>query len=190
MSALHCGARWCRAHRHTVPGVVHCFTGSRQELEACLELGLHIGITGWVCDERPERGGAQLAALLPLIPGTHSWRRAASPPCSDATTFAAFCCACVVLACPVCPLPVHLFTSRGMPRPCPADDRLLIETDCPYLTPRSITPSKSRPQRNEPALLPHVLAAVAAARGETPEQTARITTANARALFRLPDASQ
>ena len=42
-----------------------------------------------------------------------------------------------------------------------------------------------RPRRNEPALLPHVLAAVAAARGETVEHTARITTDNARALFGL-----
>ena len=74
----------------------------------------------------------------------------------------------------------------SVPLLCNADDRLLIETDCPYLTPRSITPSKARPQRNEPALLPHVLAAVAAARGETPERTAQLTTANARALFRLP----
>jgi TatD DNase family protein len=64
--------------RRTVPGVVHCFTGSKEELEACLEQGLSIGITGWVCDDRPERGGAELAALLPLIPGMcqqqwHAW---------------------------------------------------------------------------------------------------------------------
>lgn len=62
----------------------------------------------------------------------------------------------------------------------------MIETDCPYLTPRSITPSKARPQRNEPALLPHVLRAVAAARGEAEEHTAAVTTANAAAFFRLP----
>lgn len=70
----------------------------------------------------------------------------------------------------------------------PAADQLLIETDCPYLAPRTIKPSKARPQRCEPALLPHVLAAVAAARGESVEQTAAITTANARRLFRLGDA--
>lgn len=36
-----------------LPGaVLHCFTGTRQELEACLANGLYIGITGWVCDER------------------------------------------------------------------------------------------------------------------------------------------
>ena len=66
--------------------MVHCFTGTKDELLQALDLGLYIGITGWVCDERPERGGAELAALLPLIP----------------------------------------------------DDRLLIETDGPYLTPRNI----------------------------------------------------
>ena len=32
--------------------VVHCFTGTRSELEIYLEMGLYIGITGWICDER------------------------------------------------------------------------------------------------------------------------------------------
>lgn len=31
-----------------VPGMLHCFTGNGEELRQCLELGLHIGITGWV----------------------------------------------------------------------------------------------------------------------------------------------
>jgi hypothetical protein len=31
-----------------VPGMLHCFTGSGAELQECLALGLHIGITGWV----------------------------------------------------------------------------------------------------------------------------------------------
>ena len=56
-------------------------------MEGALALGLHVGVTGWACDERPGRGGDALAALLHLIP----------------------------------------------------DDRLLLETDAPYLTPRSIT---------------------------------------------------
>lgn len=80
------------------------------------------------------------------------------------------------------------FTAPHHPLPCLAADRLLIETDCPYLTPRTIKPTKVRPQRCEPALLPHVLAAVAAARGESVEHTAAVTTANARRLFRLGDA--
>lgn len=45
--------------------VVHCFTGNGEELDVCLALGLSIGITGWVCDERR---GLELRALLPRIP--------------------------------------------------------------------------------------------------------------------------
>ena len=45
--------------------VAHCFTGSASELEACLALGLCIGITGWICDERR---GAHLLPLMPTIP--------------------------------------------------------------------------------------------------------------------------
>jgi TatD DNase family protein len=52
--------------------------------------------------------------------------------------------------------------------------------------PRSIQPSKARPNRNEPALLPHVLKAVAAARGESEEQVAQQTTAVACKFFGLP----
>jgi TatD DNase family protein len=46
-------------------GVAHCFTGAAPELDGYLELGLAIGITGWICDERR---GAHLAALMPRIP--------------------------------------------------------------------------------------------------------------------------
>lgn len=63
-------------------------------------------------------------------------------------------------------------------------DRLLIETDAPYLLPRDLKP-KPPHRRNEPMYLAHVCAAVAAARGETPEQTALLTTANARLFFAL-----
>jgi len=46
-------------------GVVHCFTGSRAALERYLALDLHIGITGWICDERR---GAHLRELVRVIP--------------------------------------------------------------------------------------------------------------------------
>src|SRR5688572_6320168 len=46
-------------------GVAHCFTGGPKELEAYLKLDLHVGVTGWVCDERR---GAELRAAVPLIP--------------------------------------------------------------------------------------------------------------------------
>jgi TatD DNase family protein len=45
--------------------VAHCFTGSGAELEACLELGLYIGITGWICDERR---GHHLRDIVGMIP--------------------------------------------------------------------------------------------------------------------------
>jgi TatD DNase family protein len=64
------------------------------------------------------------------------------------------------------------------------NDRLLIETDAPYLLPRDMTPlPKSR--RNEPAFLPHIAAAVARLRGESLESVAEATTRNAMALFAL-----
>jgi len=68
-------------------------------------------------------------------------------------------------------------------------DRLLLETDAPYLVPRSIAPARARPRRNEPCLLPHVAAAVAAARGLELAQVAAATTANAERVFGLGRAS-
>jgi len=112
------------------PAVAHCFTGSAEELRAYLELGLYIGITGWICDERR---GQHLVELV-----------------------------------------------REIPR-----DRLLIETDAPYLTPRDLRP-QPRARRNEPAFLPHILRAVARARGEAPEALAEATTRNAKAFFGIP----
>ena len=119
-------------HQPQLQGVLHCFTGNKKQLQRALAAGLHIGITGWICDDRPERGGAELASLLPLIP----------------------------------------------------DDRLMIETDAPYLTPRQI-PKKQRPHRNEPALLPWVLQKVAEARGQSEDHVAAITTENAKRMFSL-----
>jgi TatD DNase family protein len=115
-----------KEHRVT-RGVAHCFTAGHPERDAYLDLGLHIGITGWINDER--RG-------------------------------------------------LHL---REVVRRIPAD-RLMIETDAPYLLPRDMKPApKSR--RNEPAYLPHVARVIAAARGVTTEQVASETTATARAFF-------
>ena len=111
------------------PGVAHCFTGEKAELHSYLDLGLHIGITGWICDERRGRH------LLELV--------------------------------------------REIPR-----DRLLLETDAPYLTPRSLHP-QPRARRNEPAFLPHILQTVARALGRPPEEVAAETTQNALRLFQL-----
>lgn len=47
-------------------GVVHCFTEGEKEAQAYLELGLDLGITGWICD--PARGGSLRSAIrsIPL----------------------------------------------------------------------------------------------------------------------------
>ncbi len=63
-------------------------------------------------------------------------------------------------------------------------ERLLLETDAPYLLPRDLVPAPQS-RRNEPMYLPHVAAARAAARAESREPGAATTTANARAFFGL-----
>ncbi len=120
-----------RPYLSQLPGaVLHCFTGDRIQLHACLDAGLSIGITGWICDERR---GTGLLALLPEIPL----------------------------------------------------DRLLLETDAPWLLPRDMKP-KPKSGRNEPAFLPHIAKRVAQQLNVSPEHLAKQTTDNARRLFRLP----
>ncbi len=64
------------------------------------------------------------------------------------------------------------------------EDRLLLETDAPYLSPEPV-----RGQRpNEPAMIRHTAQCVAEIRGITLEELAAQTTRNARRLFRLPEA--
>lgn len=46
--------------------VLHCFTGDQAFLTRCLDLDLHIGVTGWICDERR---GTALRRSVPVIPG-------------------------------------------------------------------------------------------------------------------------
>lgn len=113
-----------------LPGaVVHCFTGTAEELAECLALGLSVGITGWVCDERRGMG---LRELLPQIP----------------------------------------------------TERLLLETDAPYLLPRDMRPRPTS-RRNEPCFLPHIVQQVALWRGEDADWLGQQTDANSRRLFRL-----
>ena len=117
-------------HASLRDAVAHCFTGQAEELEAYLELGLAIGITGWICDERR---GQHLKSIVGRIPA----------------------------------------------------DRLMIETDSPYLLPRSLRP-KPEGRRNEPAFLLEVARVVAEARGESVEALAASTTATAERFFGLP----
>lgn len=111
-------------------GVAHCFTAGAEELDSYLDLGLAIGITGWICDERR---GVHLRPLMARIPA----------------------------------------------------ERLMIETDGPYLLPRDLAP-KPTSRRNEPSYLAHIARAIAAARGEPFATLAAATAATARRLFHLP----
>lgn len=109
--------------------VAHCFTGTEAELLTYIDMGLYIGITGWICDERR---GAHLQDIVKHIPL----------------------------------------------------DRLLIETDAPYLLPRSLQP-KPKSRRNEPQFLPEVLRVVAAAMELDDATIARHTTQNAERFFAI-----
>ena len=64
-------------------------------------------------------------------------------------------------------------------------DRLMIETDAPYLLPRTLKPKPSH-RRNEPAFLPHICEEIARDRSEDPALTAANSAATARRFFRLP----
>jgi TatD DNase family protein len=110
-------------------GVAHCFTEGPPELEEYLDLGLYIGVTGWVCDERR---GLALREAVPKIP----------------------------------------------------KERLMIETDAPYLLPRDLNASV-KTRRNEPCNLPHIAAAIATLRHETLESLAASSTSNAVRFFGL-----
>jgi TatD DNase family protein len=63
-------------------------------------------------------------------------------------------------------------------------ERLLLETDAPYLLPRDL-PEKPRSRRNEPSYLPHILNRVADAMGKPVERVAEATKANTERLFKL-----
>jgi TatD DNase family protein len=113
-----------------VPAMVsHCFTGNKQELKQCLDAGMYIGITGWLCDERR---GQELRDIVNIIPL----------------------------------------------------NRLLIETDAPYLTPRTIKP-KPKSSRNEPSYLPYVVEQLAKLTAIDPKEIACQTSANAKKVFNL-----
>ncbi len=109
--------------------VAHCFTGSGDSLRKYLAMGLYIGITGWICDERR---GRHLYELVSTIP----------------------------------------------------DDKLLIETDAPYLLPRTLRP-RPKTRRNEPMYLPEVVRVIAEAREQSAAHVAAITSANALRFFGL-----
>ncbi len=107
-------------------GVLHCYTGTRTELPALLEAGLHIGAGGIATFKNSH----ELRAALDEVP----------------------------------------------------DERLLLETDAPFLA-----PAPMRGKRNEPAFVAHTATYLAERRGLTTERLGEITTDNAVALFGLTD---
>jgi len=109
---------------------VHCFSGNRLELDAYLDLGLFIGITGILT---LQKRGSDLRNLVRYIPL----------------------------------------------------EKLLIETDAPYLTP---APQKNKTRRNEPAFVKSVLLKLAEVRDIEPDELADITSSNAKRLFNIAPA--
>ncbi|UYG02429.1 TatD family hydrolase [Halomonas sp. LR3S48] len=109
--------------------VIHCFTADRDTLHGYLDLDLHIGLTGWICDERRGHHLRELVKDIPL-------------------------------------------------------ERLMVETDCPYLLPRDL-PAKLKGRRNEPSLLPWIVREIAHWRRVDEAELARATSHTAHAFFRL-----
>jgi len=85
--------------------VVHCFTGTQEQLEDYLELDCYIGVTGWICDEKRNVELRKTIKNIPL-------------------------------------------------------EKLMIETDCPYLIPKNL-PNKTKNNRNEPINLNHIVNEIA-----------------------------
>jgi TatD DNase family protein len=83
--------------------------------------------------------------------------------------------------------PVTFTNARKLPTVVPLvpDDRLLIETDAPYLSPH---PWRGREHRNEPARVAIIAARLAELRGSTIEAVGQLVTANFKTLFRVPSA--
>jgi TatD DNase family protein len=112
-------------------GLAHCFTGTMEQARAYIDLGLHIGITGWLCDPRRGQDLRQAVKHIPL-------------------------------------------------------DRLILETDAPYLLPRHLNrqilaiPQK---RRNEPCLLPLIAEFLADILGCSLAELSHATTRNSRSLF-------
>ena len=85
--------------------VVHCFTGTPEQLDDYLELDFYIGVTGWICDEKRNVKLRKTIKNIPL-------------------------------------------------------EKLMIETDCPYLIPKNLV-EKPKNNRNEPSNLNHIINEIA-----------------------------
>lgn len=109
--------------------VTHCFTGNKAELEQCIEAGMYIGITGWICDERRGQALRDIVSMIPLT-------------------------------------------------------QIMIETDAPYLTPRTIRP-KPKSSRNEPSYLPYIVSMLSSLLGCSELELIEQTVINTKKVFNL-----
>ncbi|KAJ1567893.1 hypothetical protein HK096_008275 [Nowakowskiella sp. JEL0078] len=116
-----------------VRGVIHCFTGTETMAKAYVGMGLSLGITGWICDEKRGIGLAEMVSKIPR-------------------------------------------------------DKLLVETDSPFLLPRTMlgkVKKSERPECCEPYLISWVVKKIAELCLIEMEEVASITTNNAITLFGL-----
>lgn len=113
--------------QYPVSGIVHCFTGNRQQMETYLKSGYYIGITGWVTDPRRSAYVKSVIKHLPL-------------------------------------------------------DRLLLESDAPFMKPFNMTSSS---QRNEPAFLKYVVSELSSITGHSEDEIRKASTDNAVKIFSL-----
>ena len=59
--------RLLKKYLNNIPSAVaHCFTGTEQQLHEYLDMGLYIGITGWICDERRGQALKSMVKQIPL----------------------------------------------------------------------------------------------------------------------------
>lgn len=110
-------------------GIAHCFTGNVEQVKQYLALGLYIGVTGWVCDEKRGVDLREAVAHIPL-------------------------------------------------------DKLILETDAPYLFPKTLRPRK---RNNEPAFLPHIAHQLSEHLSLETDKLRNCSYANACELFSLDD---
>ena len=110
--------------------VAHCFTGTAAEVNDYLELGMYIGVTGWICDERRGQDLQQAVKEIPL-------------------------------------------------------NRIMLETDAPYLLPRDLAEKPLKKGRNEPCYLPHIAEAVSRYMGVDIEELRQAVLSNAKIFFNI-----
>ena len=107
--------------------VVHCFTGTQEQLDNYLELDCYIGITGWICDEKRNVELRKTIKNIPL-------------------------------------------------------EKLMIETDCPYLIPKNLH-DKPKNNRNEPCNLNHIVSEIGMLKGIDEEILRKATFKNTKSFF-------